>query len=78
LTVRDLARRYRVGPDKVRRWIAHGEIRAINTASVLCSRPRWVVIPDALAAFERRRASNPPPMPKKNRIKTSVVDYYPD
>jgi hypothetical protein len=78
LTVSDLARRYRVSPDKVRGWIARGEIRATNTASVLCGRPRWVVIPDALVAFERRRASDPPPMPKRKRRKTAIVDYYPD
>jgi len=78
LTVRDLARRYRVGPDKVRGWIARGEIRAINTATALCGRPRWVVIPDALAVFERRRASGPPLVPKRKPRKTIAVDYYPD
>ncbi len=36
LTVRDVACRYRVGEDKVRGWIARGELRAINTAKVLC------------------------------------------
>src|SRR5262245_32351021 len=78
LTVRDLARRYRVGPDKVRGAIARAEIRAINTATALCGRPRWVASPDALAAFERRRASDPPPLPKRKPRTTTVVDYYPD
>ena len=48
LTVADVARRYRVGEDKVRGWIARGELRAVNTATVLCGRPRWVISPDAL------------------------------
>src|SRR5262249_18503933 len=43
LTVRDVARRYRVGEDKVRTWIARGELKAINTAAALCGRPRWIV-----------------------------------
>ena len=63
LTVRDVSRRYRVGEDKVRAWIARGELRAINTSTLLCSRPRWVVPVDALAEFERRRAGGPPPKP---------------
>jgi hypothetical protein len=59
LTVADVARRYRVGGDKVRRWIRRGELAAINTAAVLCARPRWVITPDALTAFEKRRAGGP-------------------
>jgi hypothetical protein len=61
LTVADIARRYRVGPDKVRGWIARGELRAINTASALCGKPRWVVMPEAIRSFEQRRAGGPTP-----------------
>jgi hypothetical protein len=73
-----MARRYRVGEDKVRGWIARGELRAINTAAALCGRPRWVVPVDALAEFERRRAGGPPPDPPHRRRRRTVVDYYPD
>jgi hypothetical protein len=59
LTVRDVARRYRVGGDKVRLWIARGELAAVNTAAALCGKPRFVVLPEHLAAFERRRAAAP-------------------
>src|SRR5437667_12869674 len=65
LTVRDLARRYRVGADKVRSWIARGELAAINTAATLCGRPRWVVTADTLAEFERRRTGGPPAKPAR-------------
>jgi hypothetical protein len=78
LTVPDVARRYRVGEDKVRALIARGELIAVNAASALCGRPRWVVLPDALAAFERRRSSAPPPRPARRSRKRYVVDYYPD
>ena len=79
LTVADVALRYRVSPDKVRAWIARGELAAINTAAVLCGKPRWVVTPDALAAFERRRLGGVPAKPAQRRNRRpSLVDYYPD
>jgi hypothetical protein len=78
LTVADVARRYRVSPDKVRAWIARGELVAVNTAAALCGKPRWVILPDALAAFERRRTSVPPPKPPRRRRTAGFVDYYPD
>jgi hypothetical protein len=77
LTVADVARRYRVSEDKVRGWIARGELRAVNTASVLCGRPRWVISPDALAEFERRRSGGPTPKDKRRR-KVPEIDFYPD
>jgi excisionase family DNA binding protein len=77
-TTADIARRYRVGEDKVRRWIASGELPAINTSSTRCGRPRYVVTVDALAAFEAGRSAAPPPKPKRRRRKLELVDYYPD
>jgi excisionase family DNA binding protein len=76
-TVRDLAAYYRVSEDKIRRWIACGELRAINTAGKLCGKPRWVIPPDAQAEFERRRTAGPPPKPPRRR-RPVMVDYYPD
>jgi hypothetical protein len=77
LTVRDVARRYRVGEDKVRGWIARGDLRGVNTAAVLAGKPRWVVTPEALAEFERRRAVSSPPKPQRRRRRQALVDYYP-
>jgi hypothetical protein len=78
LTVRDVARRYRVGEDKVRAWIARNELAAVNTASALCGRPRWVIMPEALAAFECRRAGGTPPKPERRQKRTEEIDYFPD
>ena len=76
-TTRDVSRRYRVGEDKVRGWIARGELKAINTAAALCGKPRWVITSDALAEFERRRAGGQPPKPERRR-RIAGRDFYPD
>jgi excisionase family DNA binding protein len=79
LTVREVARRYRVGEDKVRNWVARGELKAINTAAVLCGRPRWVIPAEALADFEKRRRGGPAPKPQcRRRRKAHEIDFYPD
>jgi transposase len=79
LTVADVAKRYRVSPDKVRGWIIRGELGAINTSSVRCGRPRYVVMPEALARFERgRSAAAPPKPPRRKKIPSNWVDYFPN
>jgi hypothetical protein len=77
LTVADLARRWRVSPDKVRAWIKARQLSAINTATALCARPRFIISPDAVAAFERQRSAGAPPRPRR-RKRTKAFDFYPD
>jgi excisionase family DNA binding protein len=79
-TVRDIARRYRVGEDTVRRWIRSGELAAINTARVRCGKPRFVVTPEALEKFERARQAETttPNLAPRRRLTTGLIDYYPD
>jgi hypothetical protein len=67
-----------MGEDKVRWLIATGQLAAVNTAAVLCGRPRWVITPEAIAEFERLRRPSPPPKPPRRRRKPAVRDYYPD
>lgn len=77
LTVSDVARRYRIGEDRVRGWIRSGLLRAINTSDIGCGKPRFVVTPEALAEFERARTVAPPVKAKRSK-RRSERDYFPD
>ncbi len=81
LTVKDVAQRYRVSPEKVRGWIRHGELLAVNTAPTLCDKPRYVVTQESLARFEQlRQAAAAPakPTPRRKRTPAGRRDFYPD
>jgi hypothetical protein len=76
-TVRELARVLRVSPDRIRSWIKSGQLGAINTASVHCGKPRFVVLPHHLAEFEHSRRVARPSGPVRKKKRTGGVDYYP-
>jgi excisionase family DNA binding protein len=78
LTVEDAARRYRVSPDKIRAWIKSGELRAIDTSAARCGKPRFVIPPEALEEFERKRSAAATPKQKRRQRQTALVDYWPD
>jgi excisionase family DNA binding protein len=79
MTVSDVARRLRVGQDKVRAWIARGELLAVNTAANTLGKPRWVITPEAIAEFERKRSGwQPPKRTPRRRRQDDEVDYFPD
>jgi hypothetical protein len=79
LTVHEVACRYRVGTQKVLNWIRRGELKATNTSAPVGARPRYVVLPDALLAFEEARASVPEPKPtRRPKRRPDVIDFYPD
>jgi hypothetical protein len=78
LTPNELARILRVSPDRVRAWIASGELGAINTSTARCRRPRYIVLAHHLAAWEQSHAAaRPAPAPRRRR-QIAVRDYYPD
>jgi excisionase family DNA binding protein len=77
LTTRELARYLRISPDRVRAMIASGELGAIDTSAARCGRPRYVVLPEHLAAWVRQRTASPPPKPARRRRQTLMKDYYP-
>jgi hypothetical protein len=77
-TTADLARRFRVSEDRIRTWIKSGELRALNTSARLCGRPRFIVTPEALAEFERRRGVSPPkPRRRRRQKRTEFIDFFP-
>jgi excisionase family DNA binding protein len=77
LTTKEVAQRFRVNPDKVRAWIHSGELHAVNTS--VAGKDRYIITPEALAAFEQARsAARPAPQPPQRRPrKLAVKDYYP-
>jgi excisionase family DNA binding protein len=77
-TIRQVARRYRVGKDTVAGWVARGELKALNIARHRCGKRRFVITPEAMAEFERARQAGPPPKAPRRRKQTSFVDYFPD
>jgi excisionase family DNA binding protein len=76
-TPRELAKVLRVSPSRIRAWIENGELCAVNTAAARCGKPRYVVLPHQLAAFEQgRSAAKPKPAPRRRR--TVAIDFFPD
>lgn len=78
LTTAEVARRYRVGEDRVRAWIKAGALKAVNTSDIGCAKPRFVVTVEALAEFERTRSTAPLPKPVRRRRADGQRDFFPD
>ena len=77
LKTAEVAKRYRVGLDKVRSWIKSGELQAIDTSPHRCGRPRFIILPDAIADFENRRAFIKPRAERpKRRIQPKDIPEY--
>jgi hypothetical protein len=77
LTPHDIAESYGCGVEKVLRWIHAGELRAINVATRRDGgKPRWLIDPADLAAFEASRAVTPPvSAPRRRRAASDVTAY---
>jgi len=73
-TPNELGRLLRVSPDRIRRWIAAGELGAINTAPSRLSKPRFIVLPHHLAEFERSRAAAAPKPAVRRRRRAEVKE----
>lgn len=81
LGVEDIARAHGIGENKVRHWIATGELRAINVATRPGQRPRWRIAITDLEEFFRRRSNaavvEPGPTPRRRREDDEVISYFP-
>jgi hypothetical protein len=77
LTPPQLARRYGVSADKVLAWIRSGELRAVNAATRPTGRPRRVIDPGDVVAFEQRRAARPTEATTRRRSKQAdVIEFF--
>ena len=80
LTPSEASRLLRVSADRVRDWIKRGELGAIDTAPHRCGKPRFIILPEHLSEFVRRRRAATPaarPAPRR-RLRKVAVDYFPD
>ncbi len=73
-----LARRWLVKPEKVVAFIRGGHLKAINVASSTSGRPRWVITPEAVAAFEAARSAvSAEPVPRTRRRKAATtIEFF--
>jgi hypothetical protein len=53
----DLARKYGCAVGKILRFIAAGELCAIDISQKRDKKPRWVIVADAVESFERARSN---------------------
>ena len=73
LTVKDVARRLRVGTEKVRAWIKAGRLDALNTAER--GKPRFVIMPEALEDFLYGRRVVSPKPGRRRKPGRYEIDY---
>ena len=77
-SVADLCRRWKVGSDKIRRFLLRGEMVGVNLATSPSGRPQWRITAESVKRFELGRSSAPPPKPPRRRRRAAQVDFYPD
>jgi len=77
LTPPELARRWRVSPEKILALVARGELAAFNIALRLGGRPRWRIRLADVERFETARAAVPTPKaPRRQKAPADFVEYY--
>jgi excisionase family DNA binding protein len=78
LTVRSVADRFGVSQHVVLAWIAKGELRAVNVAATLHTRPSWRIAEDAVRDFEQSRSHQLIPTnktPSRSKAKDAISFY---
>lgn len=76
LTPPELAKRWRVSPDKILSMIGRGDLAAFNVASNPAGRPRWRIRMADVEAFETGRAAAPREPKRRRRRKVGQVTEY--
>jgi excisionase family DNA binding protein len=78
LTVPEVGRRLHVSCEKIRGWIASGELRAIDVRACWGKgkRPRWRISEADLQAFLLSRSAAPAPrVQRRRRQDAAIVEY---
>lgn len=79
LTPREFARLFRMSHDRAPAMILRGELQAVNMAVTRCGKPRFLIMPDHVAEFQRvRQAVTAPPKVQRRKRQAGTMDYYPD
>jgi len=77
ITPNTYARRLGCGIHKILNFIRSGQLRAINIAADTAKRAQWVIPPDAIIEFERRRSAQPKaPTPRRRKKKPDVIEFF--
>jgi hypothetical protein len=77
LTPPELARRWRVKPEKIVGFIRAGLLKAADLSSPGSSRPRYRIDAASIAAFEAARSASPPSKGvRRKRMKASTVTEF--
>jgi hypothetical protein len=64
--------------DRIRAMIKCNELGAINTAPRRGGKPRYIILPQHIAAWEQTRQAAAPPAAPRRKKRTQGVDFYPD
>ncbi len=73
----EIARRWGISPEKVVGWIRSGELKAMNAATRIGGRPRYLIDARDLEAFELRRSVAPKqPVRRQQHSSSGVTSYY--
>ena len=78
LTVAEAGELLGVASEKVLRWIASGDLRAVNVAQKITTRARWRIKREDLDSFIASRSTTPRPKspPRQRRTPDHVTEYY--
>lgn len=78
LTPPELAKRWRVKPESIIRWIRKGELRAFDVSkNPGTGRPRYRIPLDAVVEFENRRSGKQvKTVSAKRRKPASVIEFF--
>lgn len=75
----ELAKQWSVSPDKIRAWIASGELEAFDASTTQGGRPRYLIRREAVEAFEALRSIQKPPEPaprRSRRADDDVIEFF--